>query len=175
MNMSNKEKDFVYYNDRRFYAVAHEEKAWGFIEKEDYESAISELTKAIEYSNEPGDHYLPVEFYVERGECYFKEFDYDKAIADFNEALKLDPKYCRALSKRAGTNAYFQLYDEAIEDYTKLIELNPGNEHYYFERGYNYTDIGLYDKAIEDYKKVLELDPSNESAAHNLNLLSEKK
>ena len=26
--MSEKEKDFIYFNDRRFHAVAHEEKAW---------------------------------------------------------------------------------------------------------------------------------------------------
>ena len=175
MNMSNKKKDYYYYYDRRFLAVAHEEKAWGYIEKEDYEIAISELTKAIENSNEPGDHYLPMEFYVERGECYFKEYDYDNAIADFNEALKLDPNYCRALSKRAETNAYFQLYDEAIDDYTRLIELNPDNAHYYFERGFNYSDAGLYNKAINDYEKVLELEPSNEAAAHNIKILTEVK
>ena len=171
--MSEKEKDFIYFNDRRYKAVVHEEIGWALIRMEDYESAIKEFTKSIEYSNEPGDIFLPTYFYIQRGECYFKIFDYEKAIADFNEALKLEPSHHVALSKRAETNAYFDFYDEAIEDLTKLVEKYPDNERYYFKRGVLYIDAGSYAKAIEDFKKVLDLDPSNESAAHNLKILTE--
>ena len=50
---------------------------------------------------------------------------YDKAIADFTEAIRLDPKDADAYCNRA--RAYYSKgeYDKAIADYSEAIRLNP--------------------------------------------------
>ena len=46
--------------------------------------AIEDCTHAIELDSQP-------EFYRDRAVMYFLTFDYENAIADFTQALKLDP------------------------------------------------------------------------------------
>jgi len=96
-------------------------------------------------------------------ELYFEE-KYEKAIAEFTKAIKLDPDYADAYSNRGGAYAAIEQYDLAIADYNKAIELDPEDADAYMYRGWAYTDIGQYDLAIADYNKAIELDPEDADA-----------
>ena len=71
--------------------------------------------------------------------------DYDRAIADATEAIRLDPKMALAYVNRAG--AYLQKgdYDRAIADATEAIQA--------------YLDKLDYDRAIADATEAIQLDP----------------
>ncbi|MDR0304925.1 MAG: tetratricopeptide repeat protein [Chitinispirillales bacterium] len=62
-----------------------------------------------------------------RGVEYLNKGDYDRAIADFNEAIRIDPNNAIVRGNRG--NAYFMKndYDRAIADFKEAIKLNPND------------------------------------------------
>lgn len=66
--------------------------------------------------------------FVGRGRGYSDKNDYDHAIADFTEAIKLDPKHNYAYSNRGLVYAKKGQHDRAIGDYNEAIKLDPGGK-----------------------------------------------
>ena len=82
------------------------------------------------------------------------------AIADFTEAIRLNPKSPSTFNRRG--LAYRRSGDlaRAIDDYTAAIALNPVYALAYNNRGYVYEAQGRKDDAIADFQAALLLDPS---------------
>jgi tetratricopeptide (TPR) repeat protein len=89
-----------------------------------------------------------------------RDGEYEQAIAELKEVLKLDPKNVHALNN-IGV-AYFKLnnLDEAASYYTKAIDSGVANATTYFFRG---LIFGKYRhepaKAVKDFSKAIELQP----------------
>ena len=94
--------------------------------------------------------------YVNRGYAYGTS-DNDRAILDFDEAIRLDPKAVRAYNARGG--AYFKKVDNdrAIKDYDEAIRLNPQYALAYTGRGKVYHSKGDNDRAIRDHDEAVRL------------------
>jgi tetratricopeptide (TPR) repeat protein len=86
--------------------------------------------------------------------------DYDKAIADYTQAIHIDPKFATAYSNRGSAYGMKGDYDKAIADYTKAMELNPGIMHLYGNRGVAYLEKGDYDRAMADFNQQIRIDPN---------------
>jgi tetratricopeptide (TPR) repeat protein len=102
-----------------------------------------------------------------RGYAYNRKGDYDRAIADIDQAIQLDPKCANAYSNRG--NAYNGKgdYDRAIADYDQAIPLDPKPAKLYGNRGYAYNRKGDYDRAIADLDQAIQLDPKYAGAYNN--------
>src|ERR1700736_2539625 len=63
--------------------------------------------------------------FLNRGVEYVAKGDLDHAIADYDEAIRLDPKFVNAYYRRG--NSYYSKgdYDRAIADYDEAIRLDP--------------------------------------------------
>ena len=97
--------------------------------------------------------------YTNRCLVYRDKGDLDRAIADCNEAIRLDPEcaiafYYRGLAHRAKGDL-----DHAISDYNEAIRLNPKDAAAYAGRGRAYRAKGDLDRAIADYNEAIRLDP----------------
>jgi tetratricopeptide (TPR) repeat protein len=92
---------------------------------------------------------------------------YDKAIADYTEAIRLDPNSSIAYEERGNAYGGKKDYDRAIADFTQAIRLDPNNTSAYNNRGLAYGDKGDYDRAIADFTQTIRLDPNNASAYNN--------
>ncbi len=134
----------------------------------------------ISYST---DYWMAVVKYLETGSekllnqgiALLEGGQYDRAIAIFDEALEINPRYAEAYNFRGVAYDEKGQYDQAISDYTKVIELNPRLDKAYMNRGVAYDNKGQYDKAISDYTKAIEINPSNDIAYSNRGLLYGKK
>jgi tetratricopeptide (TPR) repeat protein len=83
---------------------------------------------------------------------------FDKAIADFSEAIRLDPSFAAAYSSRGAARFYQGDSDLAIADCSEAIRLDPPNAiKAYTLRASVYERKGDKDKAAADRAMVEKL------------------
>jgi tetratricopeptide (TPR) repeat protein len=107
-----------------------------------------------------------------RGLAHYQKSEYDLAIADFSEAIRLKPTDTVAYGNRAGAYLKKGNYDQAITDFSQAIRLDPRDWVSYSNRGYAHELQGKPDLAIEDYKAALAIDPSLKNETEALDRLS---
>jgi len=95
------------------------EKGNGFLDREDYDTAIACYTEVIRLK--PDDAMA----YHSRGATYFGKGEYAQAIKDYTEAIRLDPN--NALAYRSRRWAYKEKGDQqkANADFDKAKSLDP--------------------------------------------------
>ena len=96
--------------------------------------------------------------YFNRG-LLWSEDEYDQAIDDYNEAIRLNPKSVRAYNSRGNAWSRKLDYDRAIADYDKAIQLDPQFAKAYSNRGAAWSKKVNYDRAIADEDEAIRLDP----------------
>jgi tetratricopeptide (TPR) repeat protein len=105
--------------------------------------------------------------YTGRGNAHVNEGQYDQAIADYNQALEIDPGDAAAYYGRGYAYENKGHYEQAIADYTLALEINPSLVDAYNSRGLSYIHAGQLDEAIADCTRALELNPSHAEAYGN--------
>src|ERR1700681_48480 len=101
-------------------------------------------------------HNLAIAF-NNRGSGYDKKNDYDRAIADYDQSIRLDPNYATALRNRGKVRYKKDDYDGSIADLDKAIRIEPKNADAYIDRANAYSDKGDHDRAISNYNEAIRL------------------
>lgn len=94
--------------------------------------------------------------YGSRGVGYYSKGDYDRAIQDTDQAIRLNPNepsfyYTSGLAYKKKGN-----FDRAIQDFDEAIRLNPTFERAYYDRGNAYIDKEEYNRAIQDLNRAIQ-------------------
>ena len=108
----------------------------------------------------PWDH-------IRRGSRYHDAGAYTEAVAEYTQAIALDPKNAAAYNNRGIAYRNLGKYAEAIADYDQAIALDPQDAVAYSNRGIAYRNLGKYAEAIADYTQAIALDPKNAGAYNN--------
>ena len=92
---------------------------------------------------------------------FLRQYRFQEAIAELDEAIRLKPEDFLAYSDRG--LAYFRLGSpkRAIDDLEEAIRLNPKYAHAYLNRGVAYGRLGQHRQAIESYDEATRLNPEN--------------
>ncbi len=114
----------------------------------DYTQALAWLDSAIRLQPREAD------YYVNRGIVYEKT-SIEKAIADYEQALKIYPGHTQALSNlgvlRARSGDGGDYFDKAIESDESMLQP-------YLERAYHRMQGGFFKGALEDYNSAIDIE-----------------
>lgn len=109
--------------------------------------------------------------YIHSGLAWAQKQDFDKAIRDFDEAIRLQSDSSWAFSNRGKAWASRKGYDIAIQDFGEAIRLAPNDARNYFDRGNALVNNGDYQRAIKDYEEVIRLAPTYPDSYRRLSWL----
>ncbi len=105
--------------------------------------------------------------YQRRGISYAEQGEYNKAIADFSQAIALNHDNADIYYNRGTSYARQGEYNKAIADFSQAIDLNPDSANAYHNRGDSYAEQGKHEKAIVDYDQEITLNPKDENAYYS--------
>jgi tetratricopeptide (TPR) repeat protein len=105
---------------------------------------------------------------VDRGKEYAKKGQYDKAIREFSEAIRLDPKNADAYHQRGLAYDQQKEYDKAISDFTEAFRLEAGESDHLLARGAVYEHKKDYANAVSDYNQAIQVEADNDGAHDSL-------
>lgn len=88
--------------------------------------------------------------------------DFDGAIKDYNEAIKLSQNYAKAYYNRGYAKFLKNYFCGALKDYNKAIELNSKYDKAYNNRGLIKFLISENLEAIKDLNEAIKLNPCKE-------------
>jgi tetratricopeptide (TPR) repeat protein len=154
------------------------------------DAAIDACSRAIGSKRYSG-HVL-ARLYLNRGVERRAKEDYDAALADFADAVKIDKKYADAYFNRCSIYNFKKSYDAAITECGQAIKLGPsadatvagGSEKlgkdvalsdYYTERGFAYFKKDDYVHAFADLDNAIRLNANNGRALKTRGLAYEAK
>jgi hypothetical protein len=104
------------------------------------------------------------EAYNNRASYYYDRGEYNKALADYDSALSVQPALGRAhaskrrsayFNDRAITYVRLNKYDEALADEDQAIALRPSEASYYFNRGNIYFMTLRNPEARDDFDRAI--------------------
>jgi tetratricopeptide (TPR) repeat protein len=131
-------------------------RALGFLRQ--WDSAIFSITQGISMVPSPDD-------FVSRARLYRLMGDYQAALADYDEAIKLKPDEAFTFFSRACTHREHGDHEKAAADYTEAIRLRgdtgAGGWRWFFDRAGSYEDFGEFDKAAADIDEAVKINPTS--------------
>ena len=99
--------------------------------------------------------------YYNRGYSWFSKGVYDKAIADYSEAIRINPRLAVAYNNRCLTRGVVgKELVEALSDCDQALKLLPNNMDAHDTRGFIYLKLGDFPISITEYNASLQVEPN---------------
>jgi tetratricopeptide (TPR) repeat protein len=99
-----------------------------------------------------------------RGIAYHNKRDYDGAIRDYDQILRLEPGNAVAFNNRGNSFHAKALFDRAVQDYDQAIRLNPKYALAFVNRAVVHRSKSRFDDAIQDCSQAIAFNPNLVSA-----------
>lgn len=97
--------------------------------------------------------------YNNRGRIYERQGKLDLAVADYRQAIRINPQYAKAHKNIAMIYERLGDISSAIEAYSKAVEVKPNYSGVYNNRALLYMKLGKMDLALADYNSAIASDP----------------
>jgi len=110
-----------------------------------------------------GDEGKAAEYYAS-GNTHYQKGNYDRAIADCTEAIRLNPNNGAAYNNRGKAYNGKGDYDRAIADCAEAIRLDPNIANPYRHRAFAYMNKGSFAQARADVDRALQINPDYQDA-----------
>jgi tetratricopeptide (TPR) repeat protein len=128
-------------------AFAADKKVYDDCNGSDPDLRLTGCAAVIADKTEPAKN-RSIAFY-QRGRVYQLKRDYDRAVSDYNEAIKLNPKYAEALYFRGAVHDKQGDYDGGLVDLNQAVALAPGSNDAVKLRDYVQDKLKHYEQGSE--------------------------
>ncbi|HVW37298.1 MAG TPA: tetratricopeptide repeat protein, partial [Pirellulales bacterium] len=128
-----------------------------------HKNNVVPLNDAIAYFTQQIRQNPSAELYKARASVWSRQQNYENALADMNEAIRLDPQYAALYNDRGLVWLDKGEVDKAIADFTQSLRLEP-QSYGYANRGDAWFAKSDYDLAIADYNEAIRLEPNAQFA-----------
>lgn len=126
-------------------------------EQQQIDQAIADYTVCAEHGRTPEERATG---YYHRANIRSAQSDLQSAIADYEQAIKLNPRYAQAWGNLGGVHFKQGNARTAFEAFTLAITLTPDDPINYFNRASLYAKIGNLDAMRTDLEQVIRLAPN---------------
>lgn len=130
---------------------------------EDFSQALS-LRSAEATELPEAEAAAQADLYLQRAMAYLSSNALESALADCEQALRLDPKLSRAYLCRGLARQGLGDPGGALADFNRALELDPQMSKAYLNRGIAHLDLGNIEAALSDLNQAIALDPQDASA-----------
>ena len=89
-----------------------------------------------------------------RGNAYYAKGQFNRAIKDYDNAIRLQPDLAEAFSNRGNVYRKKGQFDRAIKDYDTAIHLKPDDGRIFADRGLTYEKKGAPTQALLNFKRA---------------------
>ena len=107
-----------------FAATAKRDRDWDACNGSDADTSIAGCTNVLSRGKRETQSDRATA-YNNRGWSYSQKDDHDRAIADYDEAIRLDPNFALAFVNRGWSYERKRQYDRALADYNEAIRADP--------------------------------------------------
>ena len=112
--------------------------------------------------------------YFNKAFKYSEKQQYQEAIDNFTECLKINPNHARAFNNRGLAYHKLENYKDAIADFSRAIEIDSDYFKAYTNRGLAYKKLENYKDAIADYSTAIRINPDYALAYYNRGIANKK-
>jgi tetratricopeptide (TPR) repeat protein len=106
-----------------------------------------------------------------RALAYQAQNEFDRALADYDRVISLDPSQTAARNNKADIFIALRRYDAAAAELDAAIGLNPGDPDLFYNRALVREKLGNYPQAMEDYDRAAKLRSNFGQAYRNRGVL----
>jgi len=133
-----------------------------------YQQMIADaITEDLQQTPKPDDDAV----YSSRASAYYQKGDFDRAIADFTEAIRINPNDAKAYYGRGKAYRAKGDVDHALADLREEIRINPNDaEAYNFLGDTELTFAGHLTEATADFEQAVRLKPDFAPFHRNLSV-----
>jgi tetratricopeptide (TPR) repeat protein len=124
-----------------------------YLQKNNPDSAVYSYSKALRCNEN-------ALFYYNRANVFSQTNQWNEALADYQQAIKLDSSHATYYMNRGITYYEMKNYNTALLDISKAIYMEPANATYYLNRCNVFIALNQRQAAINDLSKAIELNPN---------------
>ena len=136
-------------------------------DKKDWDGAIRYCSEIIDLPEDQISKENCVKALDNRGVAYSEKGEFDRAIRDYDQAIRINPNFAEAFDHRGIAFAKKDELDRAIRDFDQALKIKPDFAKALNNRGLTFTKKDELDRAISDYDQALKIQPNNAGILNN--------
>jgi lipoprotein NlpI len=133
-------------------------RQWVQCQSDDDDVLIHGCSAVIRADRDTPEHLARA--FANRGRAWSEKGEYDRALHDLDNAIRLDPGFAEAFNYRGVANVSQGQYEHAIEDFDRAVGLDPNYAIAIYNRGLALQAMGRTDDAAKDFARAKQTRPS---------------